>query len=199
MGALISAWMLERTAWVYPFGLGIAFLVGLFPNQKRLPGVVWVLSIAVMALTMYRLQLPDLARMNRIAQRAREMAQVGSFFDQQMSQPGIVIGSEKLNDFIPVISWKTKIISYRPNDPSYPYFYSQAERTQRYQDRQAIFANQISVDERLALLQQYHVRYILLEAAEQNSLQKLLDRAPELFKLHPIGRFMVVEVQEFNR
>ncbi len=195
VGAVVSAWMLERATWVYPFGLGVAFLISAFPAQKYLLSITWGASVAIIVLTMYTLQLPNFARMERVTQRAQEMAQVGVYFDQQMSSPGVVIGSDKLNDFIPALSWKAKVVSYRPNDPSYPYFYPEAERIQRYLDRQSIFSNQGSQQEQLVILQKYDVQYILLESGDAKPIQKLVDSFPMLFTVHSIGRFLVVEIK----
>ena len=198
VGAVVSAWMLERAPWVYPFGLSIAFLLSVFPTRKYLHWISWGISVTVILLTMYTLQLPNFSRMERIVQRTREMAQVGHFFDQQMANPGIIIGSDKLNDFIPTLSWKAKVISYRPNDPSYPYFYPESERIQRYEDQQAIFSNRHSPEDRLKILQKYKTRYILLESGDAKPIQKLVDTFPNLFKIHSVGRFLVVEVSDFN-
>lgn len=195
VGAVVSAWMLERAPWVYPFGLSIAFLLSFFPTRKYLHWVSWGISVTVILLTMYTLQLPNFSRMERIVQRTREMAQVGYFFDEQMANPGIIIGSDKLNDFIPTLSWKAKVISYRPNDPSYPYFYPEAERIQRYEDRLAIFSNQHSPEDRLKILQKYNARYILLESGDAKPIQKLVDTFPDVFTIHSVGRFLVVEIK----
>jgi len=197
LGAFVSAWMLERTTWVYPYGLGFTFLlVFLLKEKKYAQWTVYTGLTALVITSMLSRGLPDFERANRTLTRSRELAQIGYFLGQQMDVPGAVIGSDRINDFIPTLSWKAKVISYRPNDPSYPYFYSLLEREQRYKSRHGLFAQNLSPQEKISILRKYNVQYVVVEQSESKAIQQLLDAYSQNFFIHTIGRYFVIKFNQ---
>ena len=219
LGYFLSAWMLERANWLYPFGLSFAWVLHSAGNYRfsgrRLKDItvwsakggfrvdlahvglmaVWAGSLVVILSLMRTNGLPNLTRLERTTQRYRELAQVGEYLDAHLEQPGIAVGSDELNDFIPAVSWKAKVISYRPGDTSYPYFFTPDERTERLRDRRSIVSRQFPAEERLALIEKYGVDFILVEAAEYDQVKRLPETFPASFEVHEIGRFILLEVR----
>ncbi len=219
LGYFLSAWMLERANWLYPFGLSFAWVLLTAGNfrfsGKRLKDIIvwstkggfrvdlahiglsaiWAGSIIVILLIMRANGLPNLTRLERTTQRYRDLAQVGEYLDAHLEQPGIAVGSDELNDFIPAVSWKAKVISYRPGDTSYPYFFTPDERAERLRDRRSIVSRQFPPEERLKLIEKYGVDFILVEAAEYDQVKRMLEAFPASFEVHEIGRFILLEVR----
>jgi len=215
LGYLVSAWMLERTTWLYPYGIGLAFLlmaigdsIGLRDRltlwtktfRMKVNLSLWLLtiteifSIAIILLVMREQNLPDLNRFRLNSERYREFAEVGQFMDRRASHPSYAVGTDELNDFIPAISSKVKVISYRPSDPSYPYFFTQEERRQRLLDRQAIFSRDIPLEDRLSLIEKYDIQFLWLREGEYYMVRRLVSTFPASFFVQKIGRYYVLEV-----
>jgi hypothetical protein len=116
--------------------------------------------------------------------------------DDHVAGQVIAVGTDRLNDYIPSISAKMKLISFRPSDTSYPYFYSPEERNQRLWDRQAIFSRDVSVEDRIALIQKYQIKFLWVRGGEYSQIKDLLQAYPGLLIEHPIDRYFLVEVLE---
>ncbi len=218
LGYFVSAWMLERTTWLYPFGISAILLFMTLKDsvtfRKRIgsPGFavtrarfssfawfsIWVLSSALVLLVIREHGLPNINRLEESTRRYQELVSVGQHIDKSAPFPINMIASDELNDFIPALSWKSKVISYRPEDPSYPYFYSQDEKAMRWSDRQAILSPEISPLERVTLLQKYDIRYILIEAYRFGKVKELISTYPTHFKLLPFGRYLLIEINDLG-
>jgi len=214
LGSLVSAWMLERTLWLYPFGIAIVFAldgVGLanfltkwlrplhskttIDSHNWLFAMLTIFSTAVLILIMRAQNLPDFARFDLNAQRYTEFNKIGKFMDDHTPVQAFAVGTDRFNDFIPAISSKVKLISYRPSDVSYPYFYSQTERNQRFADRQSIFSNAIANEERIALIRKYEIKYLWLKSGEYYMVKNLISTHPNIFVEHPFEGYYVIEVR----
>ena len=218
LGYFVSAWMLERTTWLYPYGIGMVFLgvaigrtkgfdtrfstwANALQQKSRMDlskvslTLIHGFLMILILLIMQAQGLPNIERFNNNAQRYQEFALVGQFLDEHIPEQAYVIGTEELNDYIPAVSAKAKVISYRPSDPSYPYFYTAEERSQRYLDRRAILSPDISMEARLSLIQKYDIRFIWLKGGEYYMVKQLVARNPSNFIVAAIGRYYVLEVR----
>ena len=217
LGYIVSAWMLERTLWTYPFGIGAVFVltalstqIGLtsrmtrwlqmLQTQAKVDPRPWIFSaLTILAgfalwLVMREQNLPNLSRLQSNWERYTDFTLIGNFIDDHTQQMTFAAGTDELNDYLPAISPKAKIISYRPSDPSYPYFYTLEERDQRLHDRQAIFSRELSIGERIALIQKYELRFLWLKGGEYYLVKNLLSEFPTLFTEHKIGGYYLIEV-----
>ncbi len=139
--------------------------------------------------------LPDLTRFTSNAQRYREFTQIGKFMDDHTSGQAFAVGTDRYNDFIPAISSKVKLISYRPSDTAYPYFYSQSERDQRFLDRQTIFSRDVAVEDRIALIRKYGIRFLWLKGGEYYMVKNLVTTHPDIFIEHVFEGYYLIEVR----
>jgi len=217
LGSLVSAWMLERTLWLYPFGIGMIFfltalddMIGLTDGltkwmqplhaKTKIDSPHWLLatltifSAASLLLVMCQQNLPDVARFTSNAQRYKEFTQIGKFMDAHTLNQTIAVGTDRLNDYIPAITSKAKLISYRPSDPSYPYFYSPEERNQRMQDRQFIFSRDLAVEARLALIRKYNIKFLWLKGGEYYLVKNMVSKNPDIFTAHQIEGYYLIEI-----
>lgn len=217
LGYFVSAWMLERTVWLYPFGISTIFLFinfldkngfGKYINTKGIRIYkelqisihslalfsIWVLSIVLLLAVMREQGLPNINSMQSSTRRYQELISIGQYIDKNTSSPVNIIGSDELNDFIPALSWKSKVISYRPEDTAYPYFYKEEEKNKRWLDRQAILSPEKSPDERMGLIQKYNIRYILIESYRLGKVKALISSYPANFKTFSLGRYLLIEI-----
>ena len=221
LGYFVSAWMLERTTWLYPFGIGAIFLFLTLQNKTQLGErlktwrveiykkihlesetviqvSIWMISIVPILLVMREQGLPNITRLQSSTQRYRELTQIGNQIDESTLRPVNIVGTDDLNDFIPTLSWKAKVISYRPEDTSYPYFYSEEEKFTRWSDRQAIFSKEISPDKRMEIIQKYNIRFILLESYRFGKVKDLISAYPMSFKTFSVGRYYLIEINDID-
>jgi hypothetical protein len=154
-----------------------------------------VLCSALLLLTMREQNLPDLTRFTSNAQRYHEFTEIGEFMDTHTSSQTFAVGTDRFNDYIPAITSKIKLISYRPSDTSYPYFYSQAERNQRFFDRQAIFSRDLEIEDRIALIRKYGVRFLWLKGGEYYMVKNLVATHPDIFIEHVFEGYCLIEVR----
>lgn len=214
LGSIVSAWMLERTLWLYPFGIGMIFALDatsitkllkkwMHPLQTKtkidshhwLLATLTVFSAIILLLNMHVQNLPDWERFTSNAQRYTEFTRIGKFMDDHTLGPTFAVGTDRFNDYIPVITSKVKLISYRPADTSYPYFYSPSERNQRYADRQSIFSRDVDIEQRIALIRKYHIKFLWLKGGEYYMVKDLAKTRPDFFSEHPFEGYYVIEVR----
>ncbi len=213
LGSIVSAWMLERTLWLYPFGIGMVFALDRLgiPNRlkkwmqplhikTRIASTHWLLATltvftsGLILLSMREQGLPDWERFTSNVQRYNEFAKIGKFMDDRTQGLAFAAGTDRFNDYIPAISSKIKLISYRPSDTSYPYFYSAEERNQRYADRQSIFSRDVDIEQRIALIQKYQIKLLWLKGGEYYMVKKLVETYPDIFTAHAFEGYYVIEV-----
>ena len=217
LGYLVSAWMLERTLWIYPFGIGTVFFLTMLSSETGLTGRLtgwmqtlqtkakmdprpWLFSALTLLaalplwLVMREQNLPNLARLHSNTERYLQFAQIGRFMDEHTQDKAIAASTDELNDYIPAISSKAKVISFRPSDPSYPYFYSSEERKQRLLDRQAIFSREISIEARLELIKKYDIDFLWVKSGEYYLIKNMVSEFPAMFTEHKFGGYYLIEV-----
>jgi hypothetical protein len=217
LGYIVSAWMLERTLWIYPFGIGTVFfltaigaLTGVtnrltnwmqsLQTKTKVDPRPWLLSgltllaILPLWLVMREQDLPNLSRLNSNKERYTEFTLIGNFLDERIRDIAFAASTDELNDYIPAISAKAKAISYRPSDPSYPYFYTPAERHQRLLDRQSILSRETTIAERIALMQKYDIRFLWVKSGEYYLVKNMVAEFPAMFTEHKIGGYYLIEV-----
>jgi len=222
LGYFVSAWMLERTTWLYPFGISAIFFILAFRDQTKAGkylnswkiGIhnklqiefaslgrasIWAVSILLILFVMREQGLPDISRLESSTRRYQELALIGQHIDKSAPNPVNVVGSDELNDFIPALSWKAKAISYRPEDTAYPYFFTEEEKLTRWSDRQAILSKEMPPDERMKIIQKYDIRYVLIETYRLGWLKDLISTYPMNFKTFSFGRYSLIEVINSNQ
>lgn len=222
LGYFVSAWMLERTTWLYPFGISTIILLFAIWERTTLGnhlkswkvGIhkklqveftvlievsIWLVSTLLILLVMRKQGLPNITRLQNSTQRHQELVLLGQQIDKSAPRPVNVVGTDELNDFIPALSWKAKVISYRPEDLTYPYFYSEEEKSTRWSDRQAIFSREISPDERMEIIKKYNIRYIVLESYRFGKVKDLITTYPLNFNTHSFGRYILIEINNLNQ
>lgn len=217
LGYIVSAWMLERTLWIYPFGIGTVFFLTTISARTGLTNRLtfwmqalqiktrtdprpWIFAaltiLAVMPLwpIMREQGLPNMSRFKSNAERYRAFALIGNFMDNRIGNMAFAAGTDDLNDYIPAISTKAKVISFRPSDPSYPYFYTPQERNQRLLDRQSILSRETATPERVALLRKYKIRFLWMKEGEYHLVKNMVSEIPSMFTEHKIGGYYLIEV-----
>jgi hypothetical protein len=218
LGYIVSAWMLERTLWIYPFGIGIVFFLTAISAEtgitRRLTSWMqslqkktkidprpWLFSALTLLaalplwLVMREQNLPNISRLNSNTERYTEFILIGNFMDEHTQNIAFAVSTDELNDYIPAISTKAKVISYRPSDPSYPYFYTPQERNQRLLDRQAILSGELSSEARIALIQKYDIDFLWIRSGEYYLVKNMVSEFPDMFTEHKIGGYYLIEVQ----
>lgn len=213
LGSIVSAWMLERTLWLYPFGIGMIFALDatgithllkkwMRPLQTKtkidshhwLLAMLTVFSAAILLLNMREQNLPDWERFASNVQRYKVFTQIGTFMDSHASRTTYAVGTDRLNDYIPALTSNVKLTSYRPSDPSYPYFYSVQERSQRFADRQSIFSRDLTNEDRITLIQKYNIKFLWLKGGEYYMVKKLVETHSDIFTAHAFEGYYVIEV-----
>lgn len=217
IGYFLSAWALERTTWLFPFGLSVVFLLqslrdgtktGLALKEwvrrleikTRILNLPLILSViftsGILLLYMREQGLPDLSRFETKSRRYVDIAAVGQYLDQHIPEQAVVIGSEDLNDLIPGVSSKAKLVTFRTSD-----FFSMAlfpvkEIEQRISDRRALFSATTPPEIKLQLLEKYNVEYLALQGGDRDLFSNIISEYPDLLTVEKVGRFFVIEIHD---
>jgi hypothetical protein len=205
IGYFLSAWMLERALWLYPFGLSTVFLFAILWNKiksrsstkvsSNIPlTAVTFMAIAIFSLYMRENKLPDLEKFTNKSQRYKDLALAGQMLDDQISTEARVIGSPILNDLIPGISSKSKLITFRISDPSNMLYFAPAERDERIADSETIFSKSASAAEKLSLLRKYDVHFLVLQRDDIRLFEDLIENYPDETEATEIGGVIIVEI-----
>jgi hypothetical protein len=217
LGYIVSAWMLERTLWIYPFGIGMVFFLTAISaetgitnrltswmqslqTKTKIDPRLWLFSTLTLLaalplwMVMREQKLPNISRLHSNTERYTEFTHIGNFMDEHIQNMAFAASTDELNDYIPAISTKAKLISYRPSDPSYPYFYTPQERNQRLLDRQFIFSRDLAIDDRIALIQKYDIRFLWLKSGEYYLVKNMVSEFSAMFTEHKIGGYYLIEV-----
>jgi len=198
IGYIFTPWMLERTLWIYPFGISSIFFLNSikeFRSQKYhcldeqvikkygylTISLISAICIGIVFLYMKEESIPDFQRFEKRAQRYEELAQIGLELDNANTTNFRIVGTDEINDFIPTFSAKGKLISYRPSDPTYSYFILASDHRQRVLDRQTIFSDTATPEEKLQLCQKYQIKYLLVRKDEISRVGDLISFYPSIF------------------
>lgn len=211
-GYVLNARMLARSVWLFPFGLSTVYaLSGIRDLVKaRLPGgrkldaspsasnwsllAITLLTLGVFLLYMRENNLPDLEKFKAKAQRYQGLAVAGQELDRRISGQAYVIGSEQLNDLIPGISSKSKLIVFRISQPSNMPYFTDAQREERISDVKSLFARNFPAEGKMFLLEKYDVHFLLLQSFDLRLFEELLTRYPDRVETTEIGGVIILQI-----
>jgi hypothetical protein len=215
IGYFLSAWMLERAVWLFPFGLSLIYSIAAirehlksnnllkpFMHSKKPISQNWfLLAVTVFATGIFFLyirenNLPDLEKFAEKSQRYLGLATAGQELDRQISGYAHVIGSQQLNDMIPGISSKSKLITFRISQPSNMPYFSDAQREERISDEYRIFSKALSPGEKMTLLEKYEVRHLFLQSFDLRLFEDLITSYPNRVKVVETGGVIILQINE---
>jgi hypothetical protein len=78
----------------------------------------------------------------------------------------------------------------------YAYYYSQKEREDRFLHQQQILSNELSPEERLELIRNYNIEYLLIKSGEYRLVKNLILTYPDNFERTQLGRYLLFEINE---
>jgi len=214
IGYFISAYMLERALWLFPFGLSAIYTFSMLrdhtasklaankpASQKFIASSSWyLLSFTIVATFVFSLylqenNLPDFEKFISKSQRYQGLSLAGKELDNRISDRAYVIGSPSLNDLIPGISWKSKLITFRITDPLNMSYYSDQERIERISDTQKLFNKSTSAEDKLSLLKKYDVQFLFLQRDDIRFFNDLITKYPDRIKPFEVGGVILVEIE----
>lgn len=218
LGYFVSPRMLARTTWLYPYGLGMVFLLQSLENKSFFkiqvnqwlhnlkiksasslkeisPTLISISSIAIILMQMRYQNLPNMERYYVNANRYQEFSHIGQFLDEKISDHANVIGTQDLNDLLPGISGKAFVLNFRPSNSDYSFIYSNQVREYRYQIQELILSNTTPPEERLELIKKYDIQYILLKSGERHLINNLISTYPSKFGVYKIDRYIILEIR----
>jgi hypothetical protein len=216
LGYFLSAWALERAVWLFPFGLSAVFLLSAMREETtfgqridtwakvletkiNIPNLslifITVITSIVLLMFMREQGLPDLQGFKTRANRYADIAKAGQYLDHHIQHQAFVMGSDALNDLIPGVSSKAKLITFRTGDFSNMSLFPVTEIEQRISDRQMIFSETATAEAKLDLLRKYDIRFIVLTGADRPLFADLLATYPSLTTMEKVNRFFVIEIK----
>lgn len=212
IGYFLSAWMLERALWLFPFGLSAVYVLSGIRDivRARLPGKRklgasfspsnWsLLAIALLTLGLFLLHmrennLPDLEKFSAKSQRYRGLAVAGQELNRLISDQAYVVGSGQLNDIIPGISFKAKLITFRISQPSNMSHISDGQRQERIADIQRLFSQAPAPQDKMKLIEKYDIRFLLLQNFDLRVFEDLIATYPGRVKKIEIGGVIILQI-----
>lgn len=212
IGYFLSAWMLERALWLFPFGLSAVYaLLGIRDLVKaRLPvtgkadaspsASNWsVLTISLLTLGLFFLHmresnLPDLEKFSAKSQRYSGLAVAGQELNRLISNQAYVVGSEQLNDLIPGVSSKSKLITFRISQPSNMSHVSDARRQERIEDMQRLFSQAPAPQDKMDLIEKYDIQFLLLQSFDLRLFEDLITAYPDRVNKIEIGGVIILQI-----
>lgn len=206
IGYFLSAYMLERAVWMFPFGISLVYTAlairdhgkakHLLISPNGLLLIVTAIAIGVFALYINENNLPDLEKFTEKSQRYQGLAAAGQELDRRITDHAIVAGSQQLNDFIPGISSKSKILTFRISQKSNMAYFSDAQREARISGVKKLFSNAPSPEEKMLLLQKYHIRFLLLQKFDLRFFEDLIASYPGRVDVTEIGGVILLQINE---
>jgi hypothetical protein len=217
IGYFLSAWALERTLWLFPYGLSTVFLllslreetalgqcignwIKSLENKLKLSNLslifVTVFTSVVFLLFMRERSLPDLHQFEANIRRFDDIARVGRYLDGHIMEQAFVMGSDVLNDLIPGVSAKAKVITFRTADFFSMSLFPLEEIKQRISVKQTIFSDTTAPDVKLDLLRKYDIKFIVLTGADRKLFNELVAKYPSLMTMEKVNRFFVIEIKD---
>jgi hypothetical protein len=138
--------------------------------------------------------LPDIEKFVNKTQRYQGLAMAGQALDEQITDQAYVMGSTGINDLIPGLSWKSKLIMFRISNPSHMFYFTPAERDERIADSETIFSKSASAAEKLSLLRKYDVRFLVLQRDDIRLFEDLMESYPDETEATEVGGVIIVEI-----
>lgn len=211
IGYFLSAYMLERAVWLFPFGLSVIYTITFIrdyinskkpiktssrvffsPNWYLL--AVTTIAIGIFSLYIHENDLPDIEKFTAKSQRYQGLAAAGQELDRQISDYAFVAGSQQLNDLIPGVSSKSNLITFRTSQASHMQYFSNAEREERISDTKGIFSKSLSPEEKMRLLEKYNIRYLMLQSFDLRIFEDLIANYPDRVKALEIGGVIILQI-----
>lgn len=158
--------------------------------------VLTVLTLGVFLLYMRENDLPDFEKFKAKSQRYQGLAVAGQELDRRISDQAYVIGSEQLNDLIPGISAKSKLIVFRISQPSNMPYFTDAQREERITDVKSLFARSLPPEDKMLLLEKYDVRFLLLQSFDLRLFEELMAHYPDRVEATEIGGVTILQIDE---
>jgi hypothetical protein len=187
LGRLVTPWALPRLLWALPVPLAVAALLQLAAGRLRARGAAWRVGAAVLLAAVAAASLAPRIAASFRALRARNHATVEPaerelmrFMAGERRLRGPVIAPAWLSVRVP--SWSSRF--YALPGPDYMRIGDQA-RIAEY--KQLYRARRLGGDELLVVRR--HGPHVLVIAASDSRLDRLLKREPGFLELHRNGRF----------
>jgi hypothetical protein len=212
LGFFLSAWMLERAVWLFPFGLSLIYTLSALRdhvNAKRLfanihlniPSnwlllAVTVFAIGVFSLYMRENALPDFDKFIAKSQRYQGLAIAGQELDRQIPVSAYVVGSQQLNDIVPGLSSRSKLIIFRYSNPSHMQYYSDAQREERISDVKGIFSKSFSPEDKMSLIEKYDIRFLFLQSFDLRLFEDFIASYPDRVKTIETDGVIILRIDE---
>lgn len=214
IGYFLSAWMLERALWLFPFGLSAVYALSnirdLIKRTGKKPSIAdvspspsyWsLLTIAFLTLGLFFLymrenSLPDFDKFSAKSQRYRGLAAAGQELDRQISDQAYVAGSQNLNDLIPGVSSKSKLVTFRISQPSSMSYFSDVQREERISDMKRLFSMALSPEDKMHLIEKYDIRFLLLQSFDLRLFEDFIDRYSNRVQATELGGVIIVQIIE---
>jgi uncharacterized membrane protein len=105
-----------------------------------------------------------------------------------------VIGSPNLNDLIPGISWKSKLITYRISDPSNMSYYTIDERNERISDSKRLFSKSVSAERKMELIKKYDIHFLFITPFDLRLFDELMETYPDKIQPTEVGGVIVIRI-----
>ena len=206
MGYFLSARMLARSVWLLPFGISAVYLLATFRDKflvksdtrsARIFASAWplitltVFSMALFFLFFRENQLPDFEKFSLKSIRYQGLALAGQTLDQLIPDQAAALGSQGLNDLLPGLSWKSKLVTFRIQGPSNMSYFTSAERETRISDTQNIFLRSTSPEDKMFLLRKYNIHFLLLQRDDLKLFEDLIASDPSLTATEVGGVYIV--------
>jgi len=213
IGYFLSAYMLERALWLFPFGLSVVYIllnirdyiITKQPHKKIswisahpniLLSIVAIFATGVFLLYIRENNLPDFEKFTDKMQRYDGLATAGQELDRRISDFAFVVGSQQLNDLIPGISAKSKILTFRISQASHMQYFSNMEREERISDTKKIFSKSPSPEEKMLLLEKYDVQFLFLQSFDLRLFEDFIARYPDRVEKIETGGVVILQLKE---
>jgi hypothetical protein len=158
--------------------------------------MITIFAIGIFSLYLSENGLPDIERFSRKSQRYQGFAIAGQELDRQISGFAYVIGSQQLNDLIPGISAKSKLITYRISNPANMQYFTTAQIDERISDTRGIFSKTLPPKDKMLLIEKYDIRFLFLQSIDLILFNDLISNYPDRVKVTEIGGVILLHIYD---
>lgn len=213
-GYFLSPRMLARSVWLFPFGLSALFLILTIrnhirtrqpdkPRSRRKISVssAWGIStlalvtLGLFALYMRENNIIDFEKFVGKTQRYQGLLMAGQVLDQQIVDQANVMGSPIINDLIPAVSWKSRLVTFRTSNTSNMLYFTLGEIQERITDSRVVFSKSASAENKLFILRKYDIRFLLLQRDDIRLFDELIEIYPDNLYVSEVGGFIIVAIK----
>jgi hypothetical protein len=203
IGQFVSARMVYRAAWLLPMGLSCAVLSDGFLNFLRkktasnnlinisdklifslILGICFIL-ICYFSVNIYAQRWAVLTKLPNYKNTLTNLSAVGDYIESELKQPALFLAPNKVRDYLPGISSKSKTLIFRGvfRSPDYP----NIDESELY----LVFSRKsdVTIEERKDILSKYNIQYVLIE---DPLLRDYFADFPESFEIHKIKNYWII-------